>query len=73
MSSAICYFSGSGNSKVIAHDLKKLLKYAHLYSIGEVEANREILEGTKLLGRVYPVFFSGQPASVVAFLLGRLR
>ncbi|NLA92719.1 MAG: 4Fe-4S dicluster domain-containing protein [Spirochaetales bacterium] len=72
MSSAICYFSGSGNSKVIAHDLKKLLKYDHLYSIGEVEANSEILEGTKVLGLVYPVYYSGPPAAVVAFLLGRL-
>ncbi|HHU88773.1 MAG: EFR1 family ferrodoxin [Sphaerochaetaceae bacterium] len=72
MSSAICYFSGSGNSKVVARDLKERLKYDHLYSIGEVEANREVLEGVKVLGLIYPIYYSGPPAAVVAFLLDTL-
>lgn len=72
MSSVICYFSGSGNSKVVAHDLKERLKYDHLYSIGEVEANREVLEETKVLGLVYPIYFFGPPAAVVAFFLETL-
>ncbi len=72
MSSAICYFSGSGNSKVVAHDLKELLKYDHLYSIGEVEANPEILKGTKVLGLIFPIYFFGPPAAVVTFFLKTL-
>ena len=72
MSSAICYFSGSGNSKVVAHDLKERLKYDHLYSIAEVKTNPAILEGVKVLGLVYPIYFFGPPAAVVAFFLQRL-
>lgn len=72
MSSAICYFSGSGNSKVVAHDLMGRLGYNHLYSIDEVVAKSELLEGVKTLGLVYPIYFSGPPAAVVAFFLETL-
>ncbi len=73
MSSAICYFSGSGNSKTVAGDLKLLLDYEKVLAIKEVEDEPALLEGVTTLGLVYPIYFSSPPAKIATFILQTLQ
>lgn len=64
MKSAICWFSGAGNSKAVAHDLQQRLGYDHLLAIPEVIKNPALLTNITTLGLVFPIYFFGPPAIV---------
>ena len=73
MKSALCYFSGAGNSKAVAHDLGSMLPLDSILPIADVMKDPSLLEGTDTLGLVFPIYFYGPPALMKRFILETLH
>lgn len=73
MKSLICYFSGAGNSRSIAHDLGRKLDVEAVLPIASVLSDPESLAQTTVLGLVFPVYFYGPPIAIKRFILETLR
>jgi len=71
--SAICWFSGAGNSKTVAQDLHVTLGYDQLLAIPEVIKNPELLSDIDTLGLVFPIYFFGPPAVVRTLISETLK
>jgi len=71
--SALCYFSGAGNSKAVAHDLGSMLPLDSILPIADVMKDPSLLEGTDTLGLVFPIYFYGPPALMKRFILETLH
>ncbi len=72
MKSTLCWFSGTGNSQTIAQDLAKSIPFDHAGPMTEIVEHPELLEGTGVLGLVFPIYFFGPPATVRRFILETL-
>lgn len=72
MKSTLCWFSGAGNSKIVAMDLEKRLPFDQVIPVGEAMGNPESLYDTNILGLVFPIYFFGPPAQVRRFILETL-
>ena len=68
-STAIYYFSGTGNSLSIAKDLKSKLKNTELFSISTLmKTSDTIVISGDVIGFVFPVYFGRVPVIVEEFL-----
>jgi ferredoxin len=66
---ALCYFTGTGNTLAVAKELAAGLEDAELISIARVEGS-EALAGADCIGLLSPVYVWGLPRRVVRFLRG---
>ena len=73
MKSTLCWFSGTGNSQTIAQDLARSLPFDHAGPMTDIMKRPELLEGTEVLGLVFPIYFFGPPARVRRFILETLH
>jgi NAD-dependent dihydropyrimidine dehydrogenase PreA subunit/flavodoxin len=66
---SIYYFSGTGNSLNIAHDLEEQLGNVELISISKIlEKDDKIVVRKKCIGFVFPVYFASIPIVVKRFI-----
>ena len=68
MGTEIYYFSGTGNSYVIAKDLQKLLEDAELHSIPACMEHGRVPTEAQAVGLVFPLYFWGVPKVVSDFI-----
>lgn len=68
MKSMIYYFSGTGNSLVIAKDLASELPGSEVVRMAAVDGTGPIYSGSEALGIVYPVYALGIPLMVARFI-----
>ncbi len=67
MKTAICYFTGTGNSLFVAERLAENLKDATLFNIAELRGDSSPLKEYGVIGLVFPVYFYGLPNIVRRF------
>jgi ferredoxin len=72
MSTTICYFTGTGNSYYVANACARAFAEPRILSLREVRQNPQILEGTTVLGLVFPVYFMAPPALMAEFIIKTL-
>jgi flavodoxin len=70
MGSVIYYFSGTGNSLVVARDIAIRLG-AELVSIPSVMDDEKIVSNSEVIGIVFPDYHSGLP-NIIKRFLGKL-
>jgi ferredoxin len=70
MSTALCYFSATGNTLVVARDLATALGDATVIPIKRAVASPVDLAGFDRVGIIYPVFVWGAPMIVQRFMRG---
>jgi len=64
----IFYFSGTGNSLVVAKQLEKMLEDTLVVSIISSNPTKIISEDTERIGLVYPVYMNALPKPVAEFI-----
>ncbi len=64
----IYYFSATGNSLALARDLARELGNADIFSIADLQNEKEISPSAKAVGLVYPVYAFGIPLIVERFI-----
>lgn len=67
METTIYFFSGTGNSRHIAHQLSTLLGNTVLTDVSK-ETNKTVIPNAKRVGIVFPVYASGVPRIVTDFI-----
>jgi ferredoxin len=68
MKTTLYYFSGTGNSLVIARDLARKLSDCSLVPIAKVWQQDHLIAETAAVGLVFPVYFCGLPDIIVEFV-----
>ncbi|PKL11857.1 MAG: hypothetical protein CVV52_12320 [Spirochaetae bacterium HGW-Spirochaetae-8] len=68
MSTTICYFTGTGNSYYAAKACAGAFENAQVLSLREARMNQRLLQGTTILGLVFPVYFLAPPALMAKFI-----
>ncbi len=68
MKTVIYYFSGTGNSLVVARDVAAALKDAQVLAISSAAAKSQPKVGPECVGIVFPVYMFGLPLIVAEFL-----
>ncbi|MDP4110281.1 MAG: EFR1 family ferrodoxin [Bacillota bacterium] len=68
MKTAVCYFTGTGNSLFVAERLKEMLPEAELFPIAELCRDSSALNDYDVIGIVFPVYFYGLPNIIKRFV-----
>ncbi|MHC1693140.1 MAG: EFR1 family ferrodoxin [Sphaerochaetaceae bacterium] len=68
MKTTICYFTGTGNSYYAAKACAKAFDDCHLIPMGDLMADAQPLEGSQVVGLVFPTYFFAPPAIVRDFI-----
>ena len=68
MSTTIFYFSGTGNSLMVARDLAEELGDTSVVSIAGAIKNKEVDISGECIGFVFPLYYQGIPAIVQEFI-----
>lgn len=68
MKTAICYFTGTGNSLFVAERLKEELPDSTLYNIAQLRKDISVLKDCGMIGIVFPVYFYGLPNIIKRFV-----
>ena len=68
MNTTLYYFSGTGNSLVVARELKKNIMNSKLIPIAKILKENKIIPDTEKVGFIFPLYFWGLPKIIEDFL-----
>jgi ferredoxin len=68
MNTTLYYFSGTGNSLVIAQKLQKEIKNSKLIPIAKIWKDKKVSSETEKVGFIFPLYFWGLPKIIENFI-----